>query len=1010
MVLRPELARTNPWMLLLWLLACCTALAGEVSATRAARREVRPGPAQITFSRASDSSSGLQARPPVLGDAESAVIQSVESDLFCTFSNDDGDQCRQLDSHEYTRSWCTGRARGQVGPSCVRAWVAPAAQQIFEEATGAAAGRRPLVVDWAAQRGEAEHAQLALRSFGEGLANLTVAIACGERGLPAAWLSVRQVGQLYANATFVAPPRGPGWWPDPLLPLEQGAVGVERGRTSALWLTLSVPADAAPRRFNGSVTVRAVGNTTGQSMEVVVTLDLQVWDIVLPPLAEAHFANFFQFQFQPRPFGARSSNQIRGVLDNYYGGVRLPQVKAEFFELLCASRIPPIGYGLLRNFSDMVTPLAPDRCTGTVPPTATATAAAGTAAGAAGIPFSIMSISDLFGHQNPAKYSSSYFTQLWAVLDPVVAELNRSGHLPHASVYGFDEAHPKAVYEPIIAQLYGAVKARYRDQLATVATLHYCPSLGAPIDILVHSYADYPNGTSEAAHYGVLGQPGEFCEPGFPAIWAASSPRRRYFQYHCFSPRSPDDQLAGNPTWPLGMYGAMNTFVDYPRIHNRLLPWWATSNDGVSGWLYFEVSEWRFDSGPKYPASKPYENHTHPMPMLPSFVRQPNDGFVEERVPGGESASRLTFNVNKYYANVYGGGTTAGDGVFIYPGRNGPVSGARLETWRDGSEDAELFMRLPLLQRQQLVHRLVRSIGEWEDDPLLLERVRREAAQAVLSHASIKTDDNHDGAATAAHSIGPPALEPNNNFTLPYRRIRTWTRAPGTVKGYYSWNWGKGSSPKGANNGVAFTGLADVGSAIAGYPWTGAHSWCTCPKLEGTSWISLGGGNAAGEFTAQRLVAIASKSNTSAIAAANYSGVMFDVEEVVGPAETMVPLFAKAFAACKAAGLAVGVTTSHSAPHQTDAPADAVALVKAWAADTSIDILSPQLYSSGSEAAPEFDETASCEDAGCTWELYVGAKAAFAPSIVEPSQLDAVTAYFSARNISTAGYFEWKQE
>ena len=90
MVLRPELARTNPWMLLLWLLACCTALAGEVSATRAARREVRPGPAQITFSRASDSSSGLQARPLVLGAAESAVIQSVESDLFCTFSNDVG--------------------------------------------------------------------------------------------------------------------------------------------------------------------------------------------------------------------------------------------------------------------------------------------------------------------------------------------------------------------------------------------------------------------------------------------------------------------------------------------------------------------------------------------------------------------------------------------------------------------------------------------------------------------------------------------------------------------------------------------------------------------------------------------------------------------------------------------------------------------------------------------------------------------------------------------------------
>ena len=115
---------------------------------------------------------------------------------------------------------------------------------------------------------------------------------------------------------------------------------------------------------------------------------------------------------------------------------------------------------------------------------------------------------------------------------------------------------------------------------------------------------------------------------------------------------------------------------------------------------------------------------------------------------------------------------------------------------------------------------------------------------------------------------------------------------------------------------------------------------------------------------------------------------MFDAEEIVGSASVMVPAFHGAFAACKAANLSVGVTVSHSAPYQTDTPADAVALIKAWAADASIDILSPQLYSSGSEAAPEFAETASCKDAGCTWALYTGSKAAFAPSIVDATQLD----------------------
>jgi hypothetical protein len=41
-------------------------------------------------------------------------------------------------------------------------------------------------------------------------------------------------------------------------------------------------------------------------------------------------------------------------------------------------------------------------------------------------------------------------------------------------------------------------------------------------------------------------------------------------------------------------------------------------------------------------------------------------------------------------------------------------------------------MRLPLEQRQALVWRLVSSIGEWRDDPVLVEQIRREAARAVM--------------------------------------------------------------------------------------------------------------------------------------------------------------------------------------------------------------------------------------------------------------------------------------
>jgi len=129
-------------------------------------------------------------------------------------------------------------------------------------------------------------------------------------------------------------------------------------------------------------------------------------------------------------------------------------------------------------------------------------------------------------------------------------------------------------------------------------------------------------------------------------------------------------------------------------------------------------------------------------------VSQPNDGFADERIEGG--FSRLHFNVNKYYGNIYGGGTTAGDGVFIYPGKRGPLSGTRAETWRDGSEDYELLARLPPAQRSELVRRLVAGKTDWRDDPALLERTRRKAAaQLMAAEARVpprKTDDEADSA------------------------------------------------------------------------------------------------------------------------------------------------------------------------------------------------------------------------------------------------------------------------
>ena len=61
-----------------------------------------------------------------------APAQQAASE-FCMFTNNDGVQCRELDSGAYNYTWCTGRARGRVGNSCTQAWAVHSVQQVFEE-------------------------------------------------------------------------------------------------------------------------------------------------------------------------------------------------------------------------------------------------------------------------------------------------------------------------------------------------------------------------------------------------------------------------------------------------------------------------------------------------------------------------------------------------------------------------------------------------------------------------------------------------------------------------------------------------------------------------------------------------------------------------------------------------------------------------------------------------------------------------------------------------------------
>ena len=71
--------------------------------------------------------------------------------------------------------------------------------------------------------------------------------------------------------------------------------------------------------------------------------------------------------------------------------------------------------------------------------------------------------------------------------------------------------------------------------------------------------------------------------------------------------------------------------------------------------------------------------------------------------------------------------------------------------------------------------------------------------------------------------------------------------------------------------------------------------------MEGEHWISIGGGDSSGTLNASHLKKVGERA--AQIKAANYHGVMFDVEEVDGSASQVVPAFAAAFKSLKAAGL-----------------------------------------------------------------------------------------------------------
>lgn len=214
-----------------------------------------------------------------------------------------------------------------------------------------------------------------------------------------------------------------------------------------------------------------------------------------------------------------------------------------------------------------------------------------------------------------------------------------------------------------------------------------------------------------------------------------------------------------------------------------------------------------------------------------------------------------------------------------------------------------------------------------------------------------------------------------------------------SVIGFWYFTWKAETPPEGTNMSLAFSGYADIDDALS-------SSMNVRDKLVGKKYLTVGGGEGATDPTAGHFNTARVEKLTEAIKAgrlAGYDGIAYDIE--ICDEAGLSDLFATSFAEAKANNLEVLVTVSHSQPYGCP---DAQAMMQAFFADSNIDYLSPQLYSSGYETEPD------CTAVGTSWHDYADSKGKVIPSINNPSfDSGAMQKCYEGSGVTLDGYIYW---
>ena len=209
------------------------------------------------------------------------------------------------------------------------------------------------------------------------------------------------------------------------------------------------------------------------------------------------------------------------------------------------------------------------------------------------------------------------------------------------------------------------------------------------------------------------------------------------------------------------------------------------------------------------------------------------------------------------------------------------------------------------------------------------------------------------------------------------------------IQGYYSLAWTGSRGIPYANMSVAFSGWTDVTTALN-------ESAKVSNTLQGERYISFGGGNANGRMSAAGLYNISNAINYGIFN--GYDGIVYDVEEGDGG---LAQAFTESFRTAKSNGFKVIVTVSHSQPYGIP---DSIQLMSTFLRSEYIDYLSPQLYTSGTEASNDYAITN-----GYVWENYRGSRPGIVISIVRASLFEDAKKFFANKGVPIVGFIQWEQ-